>query len=65
MERPIKVYKPKDKTNKNLVWIYQKKDDKFLYQEGLNNNTKMKNTIFSKEELENKLKNIETDYQII
>ena len=64
LSRPIKVFKPKNKLNKNFIWIYQKDDNKFLYQEGVDDNTKMKNTYFTKEELENKIKDIESHYKI-
>ena len=42
----------------------RKGDDKFLYQEGVNDNTEMKNTYLTNEELEIKLKTIENEYEI-
>ena len=61
---PIKVFKSKNKENKNYIWIYKKGDNEYLYQEGVDNNTKMKNTYFTNEELERKLKAIENEYKI-
>ena len=61
---PIKVFKSKNKENKNYIWIYEKGDNEYLYQEGVDNNTKMKNTYFTNKELERKLKAIENEYKI-
>tara|TARA_R110000803_G_scaffold105278_2_gene173477 strand:+ start:353 stop:568 length:216 start_codon:yes stop_codon:yes gene_type:complete len=61
---PIKVFKSKNKENKNYIWIFEKGDNEYLYQEGVDNNTKMKNTYFTNEELERKLKAIENEYKI-
>tara|TARA_B110000285_G_C14967779_1_gene534973 strand:+ start:305 stop:826 length:522 start_codon:yes stop_codon:yes gene_type:complete len=60
----IKIFKSKNKKIKNLIWIFKKGDDKFLYQEGVNDNTEMKNTYLTNEELEIKLKTIENEYEI-
>ena len=60
----IKVFKSKNKKNKNYIWIFKKGDDEFDYQEGLNDNTEMKNTYLTNEELEEKLKTIENKYYL-
>ena len=61
---PIKGFKSKSKQNKNYIWIFEKGDNEYLYQEGVDNNTKMKNTYFTNEELERKLKAIKNEYKI-